>query len=411
MKAEIISVGTEILLGDIVNTNSQFLAKELASIGVEVYYQQTVGDNEDRLIKCFEESLKRSDIVITTGGLGPTDDDMTKEVAAKYFNQKLELHNPSWDKINLYFNKINKVPTENNKKQAYFPKDAIILENNNGTAPGAILKKDNKTIIILPGPPREMVAMFNESVKPYLINLTEDVIISKTIKVYGIGESRLEIKLQDILKKQSNPTVALYAKEMAVDIRVTAKAENEDKALSLIKPVIENIKSILKNSIYGEDDETLEDSVAKILVDKNLKIAVAESCTGGMVSSQLINYPGISSIFMEGCVTYSNEAKMERLGVKRETLNKFGAVSEETAIEMAQGVSKTFNTNIGLSTTGIAGPEGGTKDKPVGLVYIGIYINGQTIVKKLNLNGNRQLIRQRATKDILNELRLKLINM
>lgn len=411
MKAEIISVGTEILLGDIVNTNSQFLAKELASIGVEVYYQQTVGDNEDRLIKCFEESLKRSDIVITTGGLGPTDDDMTKEVAAKYFNQKLELHNPSWDKINLYFNKINKVPTENNKKQAYFPKDAIILENNNGTAPGAILKKDNKTIIILPGPPREMAAMFNESVKPYLINLTEDVIISKTIKVYGIGESRLEIKLQDILKKQSNPTVALYAKEMAVDIRVTAKAENEDKALSLIKPVIENIKSILKNSIYGEDDETLEDSVAKMLVNKNLKIAVAESCTGGMVSSQLINYPGISSVFMEGCVTYSNEAKMERLGVKKETLNKFGAVSEETAIEMAQGVSKTFNTNIGLSTTGIAGPEGGTKDKPVGLVYIGIYINGQTIVKKLNLNGNRQLIRQRATKDILNELRLKLINM
>lgn len=411
MKAEILSVGTEILLGDIVNTNSQYLAQELASLGIDVYYQGTVGDNENRLLGCFEESLKRSDIVIATGGLGPTNDDITKEVAAKFFNQKLELHEPSWDKIQKYFERLGRVATENNKKQAYFPKEAIILENNNGTAPGAIFNKDNKIIIVLPGPPREMKLMFDKSVKPYLLSLTDDILLSKTIRTFGIGESTLESEVIDIINKQTNPTVAPYAKEMEAILRITAKAKTEDEAELLIDPVLNEIKSRVGDFIYGEGETTLEEVVAKLLVEKKLTIAVAESCTGGMVSSSLINYPGISQVFMEGCVTYSNEAKMRRLGVKKDTLETYGAVSEETAREMAEGVSKMLNTNIGLSTTGIAGPEGGTDEKPVGLVYVGIYINGKTIVKKYDFSGDRARIRLATTKNLLNDLRIELINI
>ena len=411
MRAEIITVGTEILLGDIVNTNSQFLAKELANLGVEVYYQGTVGDNEDRLLESLEESLHRSDMVITTGGLGPTKDDLTKETAAKLFNQELVFHEESWREIEAYFNKLGKVPTENNKKQAYFPKEAIVLKNNNGTAPGAILKKDNKTVIVLPGPPREMKPMFEESVKPYLQYLTDDILVSKTLRFYGIGESSLENAIIDIINEQSNPTIAPYAKDTEVTLRITAKAISEEVAMDLINPVIDKIEDRVGQYIYSQGESTLEDTVAEMLVNKNLTISVAESCTGGMVSSNLINYPGISSVFMEGCITYSNEAKMKSLGVKKETLDKFGAVSEETAREMAEGIARRYNTNIGISTTGIAGPEGGTKEKPVGLVYFGIYINGKVKAKRYIFNGSRQQVRLRATKTILNDLRLELINL
>ncbi|NMS88579.1 competence/damage-inducible protein A [Clostridioides difficile] len=415
MKAEIISVGTEILLGDIVNTNSQFLAKELASLGIEVYHQSTVGDNKQRLLECFDESLKRSDLVITTGGLGPTGDDMTKETAAEYFGQELELHKPSLEVLESFFIKTGRKMAENNMKQVYFPKEAIVLKNNNGTAPGAILKKNDKSIIVLPGPPREMKAMFNESVKPYLQQFTNEMLVSKTLRLYGIGESNLELEILDIINEQTNPTVALYAKELEVTIRITAKAKNEKDAFELIKPVEEEIKNRVGKYVYTEGDisvsegETaLEDAVAKLLVEKNLTIAVAESCTGGLVSSSLINYSGISSVFLEGCVTYSNEAKMKRLGVKKETLEEFGAVSEQTAIEMAEGVAKGLEANIGISTTGVAGPGGGTEEKPVGLVYTAIYINGKTVVKKNIFNGDRRKIRLRATRDLLNELRIQL---
>lgn len=409
MKAEIITVGTEILLGDIVNTNSQFLAKELASIGVEVYYQETVGDNETRLLNLLEEAFKRSDIVITTGGLGPTNDDITKEIAAKYFNQELVFYSDIWENIKSYFEKLGLKPTENNKKQAYFPKDCIILDNPNGTAPGVILKKENKKIILLPGPPKEMIPMFNNSVKSYLQSLTDYKLISKTLRFIGIGESELEEKLIDIINEQSNPTIALYAKENEVTIRITAKSKDDKKANDLIKSIEDKIKGRVGKYIYGYDNTTLEEIVAKLLVKNNMTIAVSESCTGGMVSSKLIDYPGISQSFMEGCVTYSNEAKMNRLGVKKETLDKYGAVSSETAIEMAVGIAKNLNTNIGLSTTGIAGPGGGTDEKPVGLVYIGIYINGDVKVKKCNFSGSRDKIRNRATNEALNLLRLELL--
>ncbi len=409
MKAEIITVGTEILLGDIVNTNSQFLAKELASIGVEVYYQETVGDNETRLLNLLEEAFKRSDIVITTGGLGPTNDDITKEIAAKYFNQELVFYSDIWENIKSYFEKLGLKPTENNKKQAYFPKDCIILDNPNGTAPGVILKKENKMIILLPGPPKEMIPMFNNSVKSYLQSLTDYKLVSKTLRFIGIGESELEEKLIDIINSQSNPTIAPYAKENEVTLRITAKSKDDEKANDLIKSIEEKIKDRVGKYIYGYDDTTLEETVAKLLVKNNMTIAVSESCTGGMVSSKLIDYPGISQSFIEGCVTYSNEAKMNRLGVKKETLDKYGAVSSETAIEMAVGIAKNLNTNIGLSTTGVAGPGGGTDEKPVGLVYIGIYINGDVKVKKCNFSGSRDKIRNRATNEALNLLRLELL--
>lgn len=409
MKAEIITVGTEILLGDIVNTNSQFLAKELASIGVEVYYQETVGDNETRLLNLLEEAFKRSDIVITTGGLGPTNDDITKEIAAKYFNQELVFYSDLWENIKSYFEKLGLKPTENNKKQAYFPKDCIILDNPNGTASGVILKKENKMIILLPGPPKEMIPMFNNSVKSYLQSLTDYKLVSKTLRFIGIGESELEEKLIDIINSQSNPTIAPYAKENEVTLRITAKSKDDEKANDLIKSIEEKIKDRVGKYIYGYDDTTLEETVAKLLVKNNMTIAVSESCTGGMVSSKLIDYPGISQSFIEGCVTYSNEAKMNRLGVKKETLDKYGAVSSETAIEMAVGIAKNLNTNIGLSTTGVAGPGGGTDEKPVGLVYIGIYINGDVKVKKCNFSGSRDKIRSRATNEALNLLRLELL--
>jgi len=418
VKAEIISVGTELLLGDIVNTNSQYIAKELASIGIEVYHQSTVGDNVDRLYECFKESLERSDVVITTGGLGPTTDDLTKEVAAKYFGQELKLHEPSWEYIKSLIESRGKKVAPNNKKQAYFPESAIVLKNNNGTAPGAVLRQDNKAIIVLPGPPREMVAMFNESVMPYLKQFTEDKLISKTLRLYGIGESDLELEILDIINEQSNPTVALYAKEMEVTIRITAKVKDEEEAVRLIKPVEDKIRERVGQFVYTNDDiytgeskNVLEEVAAKLLVEKDLKIAVAESCTGGMVSSVLIDYPGISSVFVEGCVTYSNEAKMKRLGVKEETLDKFGAVSEETAIEMAEGVAKGLNADIGISTTGIAGPGGGSEEKPVGLVYTAITIKGKTKVYKDIYSGDRQKIRTRVTRDILNNLRIELLKL
>lgn len=410
MKAEIITVGTEILLGDILNTNTHYLSNELANMGVDVYYQITVGDNENRLLNQLEESFKRSDLVVLTGGLGPTEDDLTKEVCAKYFDLEMEFHQPSWDKIIEIHNKMKRIPTENNKKQAYFPVNSIILPNEHGTAPGCIMEKDNKTIIVMPGPPREMKPMFDNFVKPFLQKSSEDILKSKVIRIIGVGEAKVENDLLDLIQKQVNPTIATYAKDGECTVRITAKGKTVEEVEELILPVAKEIKNRFKETVYGEDETTIEDEVAKLLVKNNLTISVAESCTGGMVSSSLINYPGISSVFMEGCVTYSNEAKMKSLNVREETLNSVGAVSEQCAREMAEGVAERQNTNIGLSTTGIAGPEGGSEEKPVGLVYMGIKINNKTIVKKYIFNGDRQQIRYRACKTLLNDLRLELLN-
>ena len=410
MKAEIITVGTEILLGDILNTNCRYLSRELAAMGIVMYYQITVGDNEARLLSTLEESLNRSDIVICTGGLGPTEDDITKEVCAKYFGYDLVLHKPSLDAMMERFKRMNRIPTKNNEKQAYFPKEAYILKNDNGTAPGCIMEKNGKIIVVLPGPPKEMEPMFENYAKPYLSKFTDEVIESEVLRIIGVGESKVENDILDIIDTQTNPTIATYAKGYECTLRITEKAKTVEEARALIKPMSDEMKRRFGQSLYATGETSIEEVVAKYLVDNDLKIAVAESCTGGLVSASLINYPGISSVFMEGCVTYSNEAKMKSLGVKQETLDVYGAVSSQCAEEMAAGVARRYNTNIGIATTGIAGPDGGTDEKPVGLVYFGIYINGKVISKKYIFNGNRQGIRVRAANTILNNLRLELLN-
>ncbi|WP_032122927.1 competence/damage-inducible protein A [Clostridium amazonitimonense] len=409
MKAEIIAVGTELLLGDILNTNAQFLSKELAALGVEVYHQTVIGDNEDRLLDAFKEAFKRCDMVITSGGLGPTQDDITKEIAAKFLGKELILNEEALKDIENYFNITGRKMSESNKKQAYFPKEDIILKNNNGTAPGAIMKgKNGEIIIVLPGPPREIIPMFKEEVVPFLKTITDSTLYSKVIRLFGIGESSMAEEIKDILESQNNPTVAPYAKEMDVTLRITAKAKDEEEARDIIKPVENKIKERLGEYIYGEGEDTLEEVVARKLLQKGLTIAVAESCTGGMIASKLVNYPGVSEVFMEGVITYSNKSKVETLGIKVETLEKYGAVSEETAREMAEGIVKKAGVDIGISSTGIAGPDGGTEEKPVGLVYIGICVRGKSMVKKLNIPGNRERVRARTTMEALNWVRLEL---
>ncbi len=405
MKAEILAVGTELLLGDILNTNAQYLARELADLGISVYYQSVVGDNSERLKKAYEIAFNRADLVITTGGLGPTEDDLTKEIAGEYFNKKLILDENSLDKIKEYFKMYKRPLGKGNIKQAYFPKGSIVLPNDHGTAPGCIVEKHEKVLILLPGPPREVIPMFENYVKPYLLKYQEGVLVSKVLRICGIGESHMEEQIKDIVASQTNPTVAPYAKEGEVTLRITAKGKTLEEAEDLIAPVKKEIYSRLGEFIYGEGNTTLEEEIAKVLIHKNKTIAVAESCTGGLISSKFINFSGISSVFMEGMVTYSNEAKIHRLNVKKETLEKYGAVSKETAIEMAEGISKTANTDIGLSVTGIAGPNGGSEEKPVGLVYIGIYINGQVKVKELFLKGDRNRIRNLAVVRALDFLR------
>ncbi|AJA50004.1 putative competence-damage inducible protein [Clostridium pasteurianum DSM 525 = ATCC 6013] len=410
MKAEILSVGTELLLGDILNTNAQYISRELANFGINVYYQTVVGDNPERLKNAYNFALNRADIVITTGGLGPTKDDLTKEIAAEYFNKKLVLDNKSLQEIITFFKKINREISENNKKQAYFPEGSIIIENNNGTAPGCIIEENNKIAILLPGPPKEMIPMLNETVIPYLKKFHEGTLVSKVLRITGIGESSVDNLIGHIIDNQTNPTVAPYAKDNEVILRLTAKTNNEEEAYRIIEPVERQIRNKLGDiNVYGVENQTIEGVVAKLLIENKLTISTAESCTGGLLAGQLINYPGISSAFLEGAVTYSNKAKINRLKVKEDTLIKFGAVSSECAAEMAEGIAKESGTNIGVSTTGIAGPDGGTDEKPVGLVYVGIYINGIVKTKKLNLVGNRQKIRDRAVAYTLDWIRRELI--
>ena len=411
MKAEIIAVGTELLLGDILNTNAQFLSKELASIGVSVYNQSVIGDNEDRLTELLESAIKRSDIIITTGGLGPTKDDLTKETICKFMNMELQLHEESYNSLKEFFTRLNREMPENNIKQVYFPREAKILPNPNGTAPGFILEKDNKIIVVLPGPPKEMKPMFINYVRDYLGSKENSVIKSEVIRSIGIGESSAAEKLKEFIENGVNPTVAPYAKEDDVIFRVTAKAKNEEEASNIIKPVKDKIIEKLGLDYYGEgDDTTIESVVGKLLVDKKIKISTAESCTGGMIASRLISFPGISEVFLEGAVTYSNEAKMRTLNVKEETLKRFGAVSAETASEMALGIAKRANSDISIVTTGIAGPGGGTEEKPVGLVYFGLYYKGNVNTYRYVFNGDRDSVRRKATVTALDIVRRAILS-
>lgn len=410
MKAEILAVGTEILLGDIINTNAQFISKELASLGIYVYRQEVIGDNEDRLLEAIEEIFYRSDILICTGGLGPTEDDLTKETICKYFNADLELHEESLAELKNYYKRLDRPMTESNLKQVYFPKESKVLSNPNGTAPGMILEKNDKVAVILPGPPREMKPMFLNYVKAYLKDKGNGVIISEVLRVLGVGESTAANMIKDFINNGVNPTVAPYAKEDDVIFRITARGKSEEEGRKLIAPVKEEIKRVFNLDCYGEGEElTIEEVLGKLLVDRKLTISTAESCTGGMIASRLINYPGISEVFLEGAVTYSNEAKERTLNVKKKTLDTYGAVSEETAKEMAIGISKRTGSDISVVTTGIAGPGGGSEEKPVGLVYIGLYYKGNVKAFKYIFNGNRHNVRTKATVTALDLVRREIL--
>lgn len=411
MQAQILSVGTEILLGDIINTNARYIARRLADMGISVYYQSVVGDNPSRLRKEYELAFKRADMVIATGGLGPTNDDLTKEVAADYFGKRLVVDQCSLKKIEDYFARTGRAMPDSNRKQAYLPEGAVILPNKNGTAPGCIINEDNKTLVLLPGPPREMAPMFEEEVVPYLEQFQDSVMVSKILRVLGLGESLMTERIRDIIDSQRNPTIAPYAKEGESILRITAKARDREEAEGLIAPLERQIRERLGENVYGIDDDTIEDVVAEMLIKKGLTISTAESCTGGFLAAALINHPGISSSFIEGAITYSNEAKMKRLGVKKETLDSFGAVSSRTAYEMADGIARSAGTDIGISVTGIAGPDGGTPEKPVGLVYVGLYIRGSVSTIKLNLVGDRGHIRRLTVLRALDELRRRLMKL
>lgn len=399
MIVEIISVGTEILLGNIVNTNAAYLAEKCAGLGLSCYYQDVVGDNEERLMDVFQTALSRADILLLSGGLGPTQDDLTKETAAKVFGKKLYLHEPSKEAIAAYFQKKGMEITDNNWKQAMVPEGADVLHNSNGTAPGLILRSRDgqKHVILLPGPPGELVPLFEEQVVPYLQRLTSSVICSKTVKIFGLGESMAEDQICDLIEGQTNPTIAPYAKTGEVHLRVTAQASCKEEAERLLQPVCDELIGRFSDHVYTTDErETLEENIASLLRQQQLTLTTAESCTGGLLSGRIVGAAGVSQVFRQGFVTYSNEAKMQLLGVKESTLAEHGAVSEETAQEMAEGAAKAAGADAALAVTGIAGPDGGTEEKPVGLVYIGCYLDGKTYVRKCNFSGNRQKIREQS---------------
>lgn len=393
MNAELISVGTEILLGEILNTDAQFLSAELSKIGIDVYHQTVVGDNAERLKEALSTATKRADIIIASGGLGPTPDDITKEVIAEFMGEKLKLDTESLKRMEDYFKKVNRPMGESNKKQAMMPENSIILNNNCGTAPGCIIEKNGKIVIMLPGPPNELEAMFKESVAPYLEKKTDGKLYTKTFHIFGIGESKVAEIFSDLMEKGTNPSVAPYAKTGEVHLRLAVKGKNEKEAKEIIEKTSERIRSKIGEFIYSEDGKNLNEVLAELLIKNKNTISFAESCTGGLAAKMLTDVSGVSEIFGESYITYANEAKERILGVKHETIEKNGVVSADVAREMAEGVREKSSSDIGVGITGIAGPDGGTDKKPVGLVYIAVSTKDGTKAKELRLNGSRDRIR------------------
>lgn len=370
MNAEIISVGTELLLGQVVNTDTAIVARALSGLGINLLYSAVVGDNVERLRHAVETAISRSDLLIMTGGLGPTTDDLTKETTAAAAGKKLVLHEESLERIRTYFNA--KSVTKNQEKQAWLPEGCTVLQNDNGTAPGCAFQAENGcTIIMLPGPPSELTPMLHNYAVPYLAKGQESVIVSHNVHIYGRGEAPVAQMMDDLMDGQ-NPTLAPYAKEGECMLRVTAKAATVEEADEMCQPLIQEIKKRLGNFVYSVDVETLEELVVQELLKQGRKLGTAESCTGGLLSKRITDVPGSSAVFDMGCVTYANEAKESLLGVPHEILEQHGAVSEETARAMAEGVVRRSGSDIGVGITGIAGPEGGTEEKPVGLIYIAL---------------------------------------
>ncbi|WP_307303252.1 competence/damage-inducible protein A [Neobacillus driksii] len=400
MNAEIIAVGSELLLGQIVNSNARFISQQLAGIGINVFFHTVVGDNPDRLRSVIEIAEKRSNLIIFTGGLGPTKDDLTKETIARHLEKNLVMDQEALESIELYFKKGNRVMTENNRKQALVLEDSTILPNHHGMAPGMMVEKGNCVYMLLPGPPKEMEPMFlhfgtaalSKQVK------TDEKIVSRVLRFFGIGEAALETEIMDLIDQQTNPTIAPLAADGECTLRLTAKHQDMQTAELMLDEVEGNIRARVGQFIYGYDNTSLVAELMRVLKDKKLTISAAESLTGGLFQQELTSVPGVSSVLKGGVVCYTNEVKKNVLKVKPETIEKYGVVSQECAKELAENVAALVSADIGISFTGVAGP-GELEGKPVGTVYIGISIRGQqTVVKKLELGGSREANRSRSVK-------------
>lgn len=405
MNISILAVGTELLMGKTVNTNATYLSEQINTLGHNVLYHLTVGDNPTRLKDTLEYLLKHSDMVITTGGLGPTQDDLTKEVICESLGLELQKHELAYKMMLERFKQFNVTMTDNNIKQAYLPTECIPMMNQKGTAPGFVAEADGKYVAVLPGPPYEMKHMFENSLRPILEEMSDSVIMSEYIHLFGIGESSAESVIEDLISDQTDPTIAMYASVGQVSIRVTSKSDDFDTCMENIHNTTAEIVSRLEPYVIGFGETNLINETIQLLQDNFMTVALAESCTGGMISSELINYPGASNFFDLGIVSYSNEAKMSLLRVSPETLGTYGAVSEETCSEMLKGLRRLSMSDVLVSVTGIAGPSGGTPDKPVGLVYIGVMLGDAIRVKKFNFSGDRLTIRKRSMLSAINMIR------
>lgn len=405
-RAEIIGVGTELLLGDIVNTDAQTVSLALSELGINVYYHTVVGDNPERLRQAVAIAKERADVIITTGGLGPTYDDLTKQTLAECFGLKLALDAAQLKKIQGYFDRLGKTMTKNNEQQAWLPEGCTVLENDWGTAPGCAFCADGVHVVMLPGPPRECVPMMRERAMPYLAQLSDGVIASHNIHIIGIGESAVEDQLRTVAERMENPTLAPYAKEGEVLLRVTGKAETRAAADAMTLPVIRQVKELFGQYVYGVDVQSLEHAVVELLKKHGLTLATAESCTGGLVSGKITNVPGASDCYVGGVCSYTNALKESLLGVSRRTLERDGAVSRACAEQMARGAAERLGADIGVSVTGIAGPGGGTAEKPVGTVYLAVYCRGINWCKCIHQsNGDRARVRHIAALNALDMVR------
>jgi len=405
--AEIIAVGTELLLGNVVNTNARDLSEGLSTLGINIFYHTVVGDNPERLKRAVEIAKGRADIIITTGGLGPTYDDLTKETLADCFNKALIYDEKIGGEIRAYFE--SRVPgvcmPENNMRQAHLPEGSVVLRNNCGTAPGCAFFAEDKHVIMLPGPPRECRSMFETCAVPYLKALSDAEIVSQNIHIFGLGESAVEDKLKDLMQNLQNPSLAPYAKTGEVMLRLTAKAQNEKEARVLMAPVLAEVQTALGDVIYGIDVDSLEARVISLLIEQGKTIATAESCTAGLLSSHLTRIPGASVAFLGGISAYANEVKTSLLGVPAELIEAEGAVSDSVARAMAKGARACIGADLGIGITGIAGPGGGTEAKPVGTVFVALETADGTYVRALRLGSDRARVRIMAVHHALDMTR------
>ncbi len=410
--AELIAVGTELLLGNIANTDAQMISQGLSQLGINVYYHTVVGDNPQRVRQAVDIARGRADILITTGGLGPTCDDLTKVAVAQAFGKELVYHEPSAQRIRERFAQRGTPVTENNFQQAMVPEGCTVLDNDWGTAPGVAFQADGTHVLMLPGPPRECAMMFRHRALPYLQQLADGVIASRTVKTFGIGESAAEALLRDLMNALHNPTLAPYAKPTGTELRITAHAPTREEALRLIAPVEEQVKAILGDKVIGVDVDSLEEVCFALLKDRGLTVGTAESCTGGLLAKLLTDLPGSSALFRGGVVSYTNGVKAGLLGVPQDLLDRYGAVSPQVAEAMARGAKAALGCDIALSTTGVAGPDADDRGNPIGLVYLGLAWGDQCQVTEFHAGPvERERVRRQAAQTALDLLRRHLTGL